>query len=346
MLTSETGRAEAIRRLVDEGEALGIPRAELLDAAQVEASALDDPDGRVPVSKYWDLWRFIAGEVPDPDLGLKLGQQVQVRDTGIVGYAMLHSSTLGGGLERLARYGKIFTQRADLSLEPAGTQWRFIQHRPPLYRSLRQVTDGRIAAVLSVCRQITGRDLDPTLVRLPYPRPEDISVHRQLFRSDLDFGERTWSMDFRARDLALPLIAADETLAGYLDEVAALRLEELPQDESFTDRVRRIVWAHLSEGQPSVARVASELAVSGRTLQRRLREEGHSFAELVETLRKQKAEALLKDKHLAIYEVGYLLGYSDATAFYRAFRRWYGKSPREYRQLSSSQGSRGNSASV
>ncbi len=336
MLTSETGRAEAIRCLVDEGEALGIPRAELLDAAQVEASALDDPDGRVPVSKYWDLWRFIAGEVPDPDLGLKLGQQVQVRDTGIVGYAMLHSSTLGGGLERLARYGKIFTQRADLSLEPAGAQWRFIQHRPPLYRSLRQVEDGRIAAVLSVCRQITGRDLDPTLVRLPYPRPEDISAHRQLFRSDLEFGERTWSMDFRARDLALPLIAADETLAGYLDEVAALRLEELPQDESFTDRVRRIVWADLSEGQPSVARVASELAVSGRTLQRRLREEGHSFAELVETLRKQKAEALLKDKHLAIYEVGFLLGYSDATAFYRAFRRWHGKSPREYRQLSSS----------
>ena len=105
---------------------------------------------------------------------------------------------------------------------------------------------------------------------------------------------------------------------------------------SFTERVRRVAWARLSEGQPTVARGASELAVSGRTLQRRLREEGHSFAEVVETLRKEKAEALLRDKKLAIYEIGYLLGYSDATAFYRAFRRWYGKSPREYRQLSSS----------
>jgi AraC-like DNA-binding protein len=336
MLTTETGRVEAIRLLVEQGELLGLPRTRLLEAAQVDEAELADPDGRLPVSKYWDLWRYIAREVPDPDLGLKLGGQIQVRDTGVVGYAMLHSSNLGGALERLARYGKIFTQRADLSLEPAGAVWRLSQHRPPLYRTVRQVADGRTASILSVCRQITDREVNPTLVSLPYDRPVAVEAHRQMFRSDLRFGEPTWSIEFRASDLKLPLIAADETLAGYLDEVASLRLEELPKDESFTDKLRRIVWAHLSEGQPSVARVASELAVSGRTLQRRLREEGHSFAEVVETLRKQKAEALLQDRSLAIYEVGYLLGYSDSTAFYRAFRRWHGTSPREYRQLSSS----------
>ena len=336
MLTTETGRAQSIRFLVAQGESLGLPRAELLAAAGIEETQLEDPDGRVPVSKFWDLWRFIGGEVPDPDLGLKLGQRTRVRETGIVGYAMLHSPTLGGALARLARYGKIFSQRAELSFDPAGDQWRLVQHQPPLYRSLRQVVDGRTAAVLSVCREITGREIAPTLVLLPYARPADISAHRQLYRADLRFDEPTWSMHFRASDMGLPLKAADETLAGYLDEVAALRLEELPKDESFTDKVRRVVWSHLTEGQPTVVRVASELAVSGRTLQRRLREEGHSFAEVLETLRKEKAEALLQDKNLAIYEVGYLLGYSDATAFYRAFRRWHGSSPREYRQLSSS----------
>lgn len=336
MLTTETGRVESIRFLVEQGELLGLPRSELLEAAQVEETVFEDPDGRVPVSRYWDLWRFIAGEVADPDLGLELGAQIQVRDSGVVGYAMLHSSDLRGALERLVRYGQIFTQRAALSLEPAGSNWRLCQNRPPLYRNLRQVMDARTAAILSVCRQITGRELNPTLVAMPYERPENVEAHRQLFRSDLRFGEPTGYMEFRGSDLELPLIAADETLAGYLDEVASLRLEALPKEESFTDRVRRAVWTHLSEGQPSVARVASELAVSGRTLQRRLREEGHSFAEVVETLRRQKAEVLLQDKKLAIYEVGYLLGYSDATAFYRAFRRWFGTSPREYRQLSRS----------
>jgi AraC-like DNA-binding protein len=336
MLTTETSRVQAIGLLVQQGELLGLPRAKLLEVAGVEEAQLADPDGRVPISNYWDLWRFIANEVPDPDLGLKLGQGFEVLDAGIVGYAMLHSAALRGALERLARYAKIFTQRADISLEPVGSHWRLTQHRPPLYRSLRQVTDSRMAATLSVCRQITGREVAPTLVHLPYARPADIRAHRKLFQADLRFDEPTWSMHFRASDMELPLAAADETLAGYLDEVAALRLDELPKDESFTERVRRVAWTHLSEGQPIVARVAAELAVSGRTLQRRLREEGHSFAEVVETLRREKAEALLQDKNLAIYEVGYLLGYSDATAFYRAFRRWYGKSPREYRQLSSS----------
>lgn len=336
MLTTETGRVQAVGLLVHQGELLGLPRARLLEAANVEEAQLADPDGRVPIDHYWDLWRFISNEVPDPDLGLKLGQGFEVLDAGIVGYSMLHSSTLRGALERLARYAKIFTQRADISIEPVSNQWRLTQHRPPLYRSLRQVADSRMAAILSVCRQVTGCEVAPTLVLLPYARPADVRAHRKFFQADLRFDEPTWSMRFRASDMVLPLGAADETLAGYLDEVAALRLDELPKDESFTERVRRVAWTHLSEGQPTVARVASELAVSGRTLQRRLREEGHSYAEVVETLRKQKAEALLQDKKLAIYEVGYLLGYSDATAFYRAFRRWYGKSPREYRQLSSS----------
>ena len=333
MLTTETGRIEAIRLLVEQGELLGLKRSALLESAEVDESAFEDPDGRVPVSKVWDLWRFIAREVADPDLGLKLGAQIQVRDTGVVGYAMLHSSDLRGALERLVRYGQIFTQRAALSLEPNGSNWRLSQNRPPLYRNVRQVVDVRAAAILSVVRQITGRELTPILVAMPYDRPENVQAHREWFRCDLKFDEPTWSMEFRGSDLDLPLVAADETLAGYLDEVASLRLEALPKEESFTDKVRRVVWAHLSEGQPSVARVASELAVSGRTLQRRLREEEHSFAEVVETLRRQKAETLLQDRNLAIYEVGYLLGYSDATAFYRAFRRWHGTSPREYRQL-------------
>ena len=139
------------------------------------------------------------------------GQGFEVLDAGIVGYSMLHSATLRGALERLARYAKIFTQRADISLEPVGKQWRLIQHRPPLYRSLRQVADSRMAAILSVCRQITGRDVAPILVLLPYARPADIKTHRRFFRADLRFDEPTWSMHFRASDMELPLEAADET---------------------------------------------------------------------------------------------------------------------------------------
>jgi AraC-like DNA-binding protein len=140
---------------------------------------------------------------------------------------------------------------------------------------------------------------------------------------------------FWDRDMQTPLTHADPQLTGYLDELAEIRLDTLPKDFSVAARVRRAIWPHLSEGQPFIGAIAADLAVSSRTLQRRLREEGTSYGEVIETLRREKAVLLLRDPHLAVYEVGYLLGYSDPSAFYRAFRRWHGTSPSQHRQLMS-----------
>ena len=133
-------------------------------------------------------------------------------------------------------------------------------------------------------------------------------------------------------------MAADETLTGYLDQLAEGVARALSESVTFRQRVCRAIWSDLSGGKPSVQQVASRLGVSTRTLQRRLEEEGTSFAQELDRLRQDLATRLLQDRSLAVYEVAFLLGYAEPSTFYRAFRRWKNVSPHEFRRMSTASG--------
>jgi AraC-like DNA-binding protein len=140
----------------------------------------------------------------------------------------------------------------------------------------------------------------------------------------------------RRGDLDRVVSTADDTLVGYLDRLADESLESLGTEESILKKVRRALWTELSEGQPSVKRIAAALNMSVRTLQRRLREDDTSFVEVLDEFRREMATGLLRNRELAIYEVAFLLGYSEPSTFHRAFRRWHACSPREYRLAAAS----------
>jgi AraC-like DNA-binding protein len=139
----------------------------------------------------------------------------------------------------------------------------------------------------------------------------------------------------RGSDLRLPIATADETLLSYLDRLAEQARQELSHDDTTADGVRRVLWQEMAGGNPAIGTVAARLGLSGRSLQRRLAEEGTSFKEVLDSFRRGIARRLLSERDVAVYEVAYLLGYSDPSAFHRAFRRWHGESPRRFR---SSQG--------
>jgi len=135
----------------------------------------------------------------------------------------------------------------------------------------------------------------------------------------------------RASDLDLPIVTADETLLVYLDRLAEQARRELSRDDTTADGVRRVLWQEMAAGNPAIGTVAARLGLSGRSLQRRLSEEGTSFKEVLDSFRRGIARRLLSERDVAVYEVAYLLGYSDPSAFHRAFRRWHGDSPRRFR---------------
>jgi AraC-like DNA-binding protein len=179
-------------------------------------------------------------------------------------------------------------------------------------------------------REITGVGRLPLNVQLPYPRPATMAAYRTVLGNSIEFDAPRAAIVFAVADMDLPVVARDETLCSYLDDHANLILAELGS-RSFAERVQRVLWDELSEGQPTLKTVAGALGTSTRTLQRRLGDEGVTFAELLDTFRRRMAHELLQRHDLAVYEVAFLLGYSEPSTFFRAFRRWTGTSPLQYR---------------
>lgn len=283
--------------------------------------------------KNLELWRFILDSLADPDLGIRFGSALGVRDAGLVGYTMLHSATLLEAMQRLFRFGRILEEgdppQLHLGPDRAEYGWRAYPEQEVL---LQRMIDYELASLVGVAREITGVDIEPLEIRYPHAeRPTDLKAHRRYFRCTLSFGQPFVGVVFRRRDLDLPVREADKELGSYLERYAEEVLDALAPGGSLADRVERAMWAEMKEGQLTLQGIASALAVSPRTLQRRLQEEGTSFAELRDRFRREMAVVILRDRRLAIYEVAYLLGYSEPSTFYRAFRRWMGTSPHEFR---------------
>lgn len=331
MFASDTNRAARVLRILRVAENHGLDRVSLLDSVGLSEDQIRDPDARIPVEKTIRLWRRIANLVDIPDLGLEAGTTFRLRDGGVVGYAMMHGDTLLGALNRLVRFAKLLNQRADLSLEDLGDRWRLQALNQPLLPNFRQPIDEGIAGLMTAFKEIIGRNVVAAEIHFNYDKPESTAEHRRLLGPNLYFDQPTSAVVLWDRDVRSPTTDPDASLTRYMDELAEIYLQSLPRIDSYKEKVRHAVWPHLSEGLPTIQSVAARMAISTRSLQRRLREEGTSFAEVVDSLRQEKAHLLLRDPNLAVYEVGYLLGYSDPSTFHRAFRRWQGTSPSQYR---------------
>jgi len=323
--------ARFVKILLDRATSLGLDQGELTKAAGLTPGCLEEPDARIPIDRDHDLWQAIVERIDDPSIGVRLGAQYRIRDAGLVGYSMLHSRNLGDAILRLIRYGRILSDTAFLSMTTVGNEVHVTVEEAPQLVGLRQPIEYDLASCVTCVREITEVSTIPGEVRSPYPEPESLRDYTAVFGPAVRFDQPKAAMIFEVRDMNRPVVAADDTLCSYLDQHAASVLSTLASD-SFSERVRRAIWDELAAGRLTLGSVASALAVSTRTLQRRLSEEGHTFADLLERFRERMAVQLLRRRDLAIYEIAYLLGYSEPSTFFRVFRRWKKMSPREFRE--------------
>jgi AraC-like DNA-binding protein len=311
---------------------LGLPRAELLASAGLTEEQVLDPDARIPVSTIARLWHAATARLPDPTLGLQLGASARARELGLVGYTMVFSHTIGTALQRLSRYSRIVADTFVVHLDAtAEATWVRLDVQPALL-AFRPAADARLAALIAVCRQISGTRLAPLSVQFPYRQPADVRPYEEFFRAPLEFGATSTAFLLGADDLARPVVTSDESLTGYLDRLAEQVLGTLGGEQTVRDQVRRVLWHELSEHVPDLNETARALRLGARTLQRRLQAEHTTFAGVLAHLRREMAPSLLRDGQHAVSEVAFLLGYEDVASFQRAFRKWFGMSPRAFRR--------------
>jgi AraC-like DNA-binding protein len=331
---NETILAAFTRGLLMVGELAGAPREELLESAGLSEADVSDPDGRVPIEAQYRIWLEIAARSPLP-IGLMMGQNFGPEMLGVVGLAARQEPTVHAAFDFLWKFRKLVG--GPLMGEARIEDGRGVIGKvlPQQYSGLRHFGESFTASSLSFIRKITGREeIRPLQIRLQHAAPGDLEPLRECFGCPIEFQSHETAVELEASVLALPVRTADVGLRAYLETHAQRLLEKLPArsvTDDLPDRAFRALVEELRGGQPTADRVARKLGVGKRTLQRRLQDSGVDFSALLDKSRRELALQYLHGTELAAYEIAYLLGYTEPSAFFRAFKRWTGKTPSELR---------------
>ena len=313
--------------------ARGHDSAAFLKAQGVDPMMFRSPDARLPHATAAPLWPAAARLTNDPDLGLHVAEGVPPGNYGVLGYVVRTSESLGIGMQRLAQYTRFLHDIAEIKLSVQRDR-AVLSHSIPVPGGLpRPISEYIVATWLLTFRQATGVKWTPLQVRFPHAAPDDTSEHQRIFGCTPEFEYHRNELAFARNLLNIPMAKADAALQQILEAQVVTLIEKLPKGEATTDAVRRLLATELGEGQATLEQIAPRLHMSPRTLHRRLEDEGTSFRQVLTEVRRELAARHLSERRLAIGEIAFLLGFSEPSAFHRAFKRWTGHAPLAYREL-------------
>jgi AraC-like DNA-binding protein len=326
----------AIKKLLTALQENGVDPAPLAAEVGIDPNVVEDPDARVPVEALHALWEAAQRRIPRADAALFGATRYAPGDYGLVGFVCMNSATLGEALGHAVRYLHLWTDDPGMTLDREGTLTVVYRTHFPDRLGLRLANEAALAEILQGARLTTGTEIKPVAVQFAHPAPDDVREHDAFFGVKVEFGRPTTAMRFTPEQLATPLPKADVQLGAFLSGLAndALAKRE-PQDQSPLDRVREIVAEELQSGVPELRTIARRLAVSERTLRRRLADQATTFRALLDDTRAELARSYIRDRRIPLTEVAFLLGFSEPSAFHRAFRRWTGSTPAEQRRQAS-----------
>lgn len=331
MSTDPTLSSVYLRVILDGFGSLGLQPAELLDAVGVDPKVIEDPDARIPRSLTAKVWIQAANLLNDPDMGLHVAEQIEPRAFNVAVYLAMSSRTLREGVDRLFHYQRLFGTGGRLSLEDREANGFIrLEFGTDDIPETRDQREHLAVMLLRYCRWITDERFDFVEVHFRHSRPDNISEHERIFRCPIYFDAKASGMLIAAADLDRSSIHADPKLARVHEEFAAESLRELGRT-GFVREVEDSLIPILELGDLELKTTAERLQTSPRTLQRRLTEQGTSYREVVDGLRRRVTLRHLSRAGLPVEEIVYLAGFADPSSFYRAFKRWTGMTPSEYR---------------
>lgn len=320
----------AIRKLWSALE--GHAAAALVERVGIDPAVIDDPDARVPLEKLHALWEAVLEVEPRADGAVLGAERYSPGDYGLVGFVAMNSPTLGEAIRQAVRFLGLWTDDPGMQLRDDGTVSVVYRTKFADRVGWRFATEATHAELLNGARLVTQKHITPLEVRFEHIGPRDISAHEAFFGCKVRFRAPDSALVFRPEDLALPLPKADAQLGEYLRSIALQALEKRGGVESSPlDKIRGIIAEELQRGVPSLEQVAKSLATSERTLRRRLESEGTSFRELLDETRAGLARSYVSDRRIPLSEVAFLLGFSEPSAFHRAFKRWTQTTPNAWR---------------
>jgi AraC-like DNA-binding protein len=310
-------------------DAVGIARQ-----AGVDLAAIPAPGERIESDKIDAILRVAIPLINDPAFGLQVARCWHPSELGVLGYAWLSSSTLRTGLERLVRYSRLIGERATTEIEDTrqGLKVRFWAKRghPAVVPVAAVFGDIAMALLFDMCRMNAGAALRPVAATLRRGKPDPASAYERFFGCPVRFDAEETTFVLSLKDADRPLSSSNRQLAAVFDRMLTEELARLDKAD-VVSRARAAVLEQLSSGEATAEDTAKQLHMSPRTLQRKLAEENTTYLQLVDDTRKDLALRYIEDPRRSVTDITFSLGFSQPSAFTRAFRRWTGLSPSDYR---------------
>lgn len=324
--------ARAVREIAARAERAGVARAALLARAALTEADLEDLDSRVPLASLYALLEAMVEMSGDPFVHMRVSREMDFASLDALAFVVITSATFGDGLRAMLRYQRLWSDGERYELEEVGA-WARLVHHPwgPPRRAHGLMAEMFAVDVVVNGGALTGAPFDGPRVRLAHSPPADPAQHRALLGGvRAEFDQARSEVWFRTTDLERRIApAGQEAVCAFFERHLEERVRALPA-AGLAGRARDLLMRDVTP-DPSVASLARRLHMSPRTLQRRLAEEGTSVRELADGARRARAIPLIESGH-SIAEVAYLLGFAEASAFHRAFRRWTGRTPEAFRR--------------
>jgi AraC-like DNA-binding protein len=292
-------------------------------------------EARVPFERQIELWEAAMRTLRDPGFPIAVASRLRPSDYSVIGFACMTRASLRDALEQAVRYTRIWCD---------ASHWEFCEHggtasltrvgEAPRRLGMRCNTECALAEMLNAARAVSGRDFIPHEVRFRHASPPDTRSHAAFFRAPLRFDAPADDIRFDPSLLDAPLVQADTALAAYFQRHVDALLRRLAPPESLAGRLEALLASETRHGSPTLEAAAKRLGTSSRTLRRRLQDEGTSFHQVLDRARCELAKRYLADLRMPVGEIGFLLGFSEPSAFHRAFKRWTGTTPFEHRERS------------
>jgi len=313
-------------------ESEGLDPRPLFVQAGLNPDHLHDANARYPVRAMTRLWNLAVEATHDDCFGLAAAGFWHPTTFHALGYAWLASVTLKQAFERMVRYAHLVSNATQVSLQKDTDGYRVtLGLRVTDIQPATAALDASFVAIVRMCRTSYGDEFAPRRVQLAHGRPACAQRLESFFRCPVDFDTAPSALLLDAAPLEATLLTANAELAHANDQIISQYLAHLDRTH-IAPQVKAKLLDQLSSGNVTEAQMAVALNQSERSLQRKLRAEGTSFSQLLEETRRELAQRYIENSRLSITETAYLLGFAEPANFTRAFRRWTGQSPSDYRQ--------------
>jgi AraC-like DNA-binding protein len=306
---------------------------DLFRKAGLDSTRLQDANARYPYPRMQQLWHLATEACGDPCFGLRVAEFCHPTTFHALGYAWMASANLAEALQRLVRYQRMMSTVLSMELidEASSIRLRWnLANSESGPAAAPESADASVAVVVGLARQAAGDAFSPQRVLLQRPQPSCADRFFGYFRAPVEFSSADTALVFPRAAIEAALPTANADLARANEQVIHDYLARFDRS-SVGMLVRAKLVEQLPSGGATEESVAEALHLSPRTLQRKLREEGTGFKQILEDMRRQLAIQYVQNSQMSLNEITYLLGFSEPSNFTRAFRRWTGVAPSAYR---------------